>query len=209
MQVQYKRIQPPLPGEIAYLARPPATLYLHEFVQPLSHDVYEIAKQIAEIEDENAAIEQAFMKAIATVEYELDEQQFGKPDWFQFPFEVLMTRRGDCEDTANLLTSILRAAGISAAMTAYGIVTIDGRQFRHAWTEVNYTVIETTIDDFVPVTRPPEYQPEVLVNDTTVYTVVTAVAWKQKSNPPPKLPKDLLQKLKERLKEWRKQLERR
>jgi len=202
----YQRMQPILPSELAYPARPDAKFYLHEFVQPLSLPIYEIARKVMDLPDDEA-MERAFMLAIAPIDYVLDSEQFNVPDYFQFPYETLMAQKGDCEDTANLLTSILRAAGIQSALTAYGTLTIEDVTYRHAWTEANYIVIETTIDEFIPVTRPPEYYAEVLVNDAVSYTMLLPkpVSWEAQSDPLPKLPKELLPRLKELLKQWQRQ----
>ena len=58
----------------------------------------------------------------------------GRDPW-QFPDETLALRRGDCEDRALLLASLLLASGISSfhVRVALGKLCIDGKAHDHAW----------------------------------------------------------------------------
>lgn len=44
--------------------------------------------------------------------YVSDDSQNGCPEFWQFPFETIVTRRGDCEDGAILMASLMLNAGI-------------------------------------------------------------------------------------------------
>lgn len=45
------------------------------------------------------------------IEYEFDKDQFNQPEYWQFPLETISSKKGDCEDVAILLCTLLRIDG--------------------------------------------------------------------------------------------------
>lgn len=83
-------------------------------------------------------------------------------EWWKFPSETLRGY-GDCEDCANLLTSLLKAGGIPA-YTALGSYAGYG----HAWCQQDGQILETTYTWARPVPDPENYCPYVLFNNEEV-----------------------------------------
>lgn len=77
--------------------------------------------------------------------YLSDMEQFGVQDLFQRPLQFLETRRGDCEDTAFLVASLLQSVGIHTAYVIFG----DIPQGYHAWNEIHcksgYHIVEPQV----------------------------------------------------------------
>lgn len=48
--------------------------------------------------------------------FEQDQRQFGQNEYWQTPQELLINRKGDCEDFAQFSHTLLKAAGISSFM---------------------------------------------------------------------------------------------
>jgi hypothetical protein len=94
------------------------------------------------------------------VSYRSDDGEY----WY-FPNEVLSEAKptGDCDDTANLLTSMLRAAGFNAYTVAGSY-----RGFGHAWTELDGEILETTYTYAHPVADPQNYRAYAKFNDQEV-----------------------------------------
>jgi len=92
------------------------------------------------------------------VSYRSDDGEF----WF-FPSEVAARRAGDCDDSANLLTSLLRSAGFNA----YTVVG-SYRGYGHAWTELNEEILETTYSYAHTVRDPSNYRAYAKFNDQEV-----------------------------------------
>ena len=93
----------------------------------------------------------------ANISYRTD---FG--EFWQTPSETLRGY-GDCEDTSNLLTSLLRREGINA-YTAIG----DYQGYGHAWVDRGGQIYETTYTRARPVPDPEHYIPFVLFDDQDV-----------------------------------------
>ena len=79
-----------------------------------------------------------------TVPYMTDEQQFHKDDWWQLPTESLSNRKGDCDDTAILVGSMLASIGYETRLVVGSI-----SQGYHMWVETQdsgdqWWLIETT-----------------------------------------------------------------
>ena len=83
-------------------------------------------------------------------------------EFWQTPRETLQGY-GDCEDSANLLTSLLGAGQISA-YTAIGSYVGYG----HAWCQLDGQILETTYTSARPVPDPQDYCPYVLFSDQEV-----------------------------------------
>ncbi|HEX4932170.1 MAG TPA: transglutaminase-like domain-containing protein, partial [Gemmatimonadaceae bacterium] len=63
---------------------------------------------------------------------------------------TLRSRRGDCNEHAQLFVALARAAGIPAR-TVSGVIAIDGRFYYHAWAEVmlqRWVGVDPTLGQF-------------------------------------------------------------
>ena len=67
----------------------------------------------------------------SNVQYKFDNVSHGQEDYWQFSKETLALRKGDCEDSAILLCSLLRADGVSAR-DVY-VVVGETQGVGHAW----------------------------------------------------------------------------
>ncbi len=124
-----------------------------------------------------------------SITYRPDHIAQRKPDFWQFPPETLALGKGDCEDCAFLLASLLVASGISAfcVRVVFGILTPrDGSSVGHAWPiykdeQGSWGVLESTLDS-VPKHWPsaddlgrdgsvPRYYPDICLNQEHVWTV--------------------------------------
>ncbi|MDD2657581.1 MAG: transglutaminase domain-containing protein [Candidatus Pacebacteria bacterium] len=77
---------------------------------------------------------------IKNLKYTSDEGQLGRPEFWMFPTETLVLRRGDCEDGALLILSLLLNASCDPRRfrLTCGYVTADGEEGGHAY--VTYCV---------------------------------------------------------------------
>jgi hypothetical protein len=87
------------------------------------------------------------------VEYVTDKKSFGLEDFWLFPEETLVLHKGDCEDTAFLLASLLLASGISehCVRVILGKVSSPDGLFGHAWVVYQgesgqWCLLESTLD---------------------------------------------------------------
>lgn len=92
------------------------------------------------------------------IRYKGDDGEF----WY-FPTEIIAQKFGDCDDSANLLTSLLRAAGFNA-YTAVGTY----RGLGHAWTMLDGDILETTFTYAHDVPDPHHYVLYAMFNDQEV-----------------------------------------
>jgi predicted transglutaminase-like cysteine proteinase len=80
--------------------------------------------------------------------YEFDSDVYGTEDYWQFPYETLNLKTGDCEDQAFLLASLIRAAGVEAEDIFVALGTINNQG--HAWviirTQIGWRVLEPTAE---------------------------------------------------------------
>ena len=82
------------------------------------------------------------------IRYEFDSDIYGTEEYWQFPYETLALKTGDCEDQAFLLASLARAAGVEAEdiFVALGMVNNQG----HAWvivrTQLGWRTLEPTAE---------------------------------------------------------------
>ncbi|MBA7676460.1 hypothetical protein ES703_84701 [subsurface metagenome] len=126
---------------------------LREFVTPYDPEVQEIYSHIGP----NAW--QLLDFVCRNISYRRDIGEF-----FQFPSETLARGQGDCDDSAILLTSLIRAGGAPNCYVALGSLAGYG----HAWCEYKGQVLETTFTSARPVPDPEDYCPYVLVSDQEV-----------------------------------------
>jgi len=145
-----------------YEGRPGQKFFLNEFITPVSYPVWNIARRIKGRTLSQIGKE-IWDKVFKKMKYVLDHEQFKVKEYFLFPFELLKRKQGDCEELANTCTSFLVACGINA-QTVYGAVEVKGRRYKHAWTEADGMIIETTnLRRFSAFPPPPEYEGEYFI----------------------------------------------
>jgi hypothetical protein len=122
------------------------------------------------------------------VEYVQDKLANGMEDFWLFPEETLMLRKGDCEDSSFLLAAMMLASGISEQCVRVVLgktVSKDG-VFGHAWVvyqneEGTWCLLESTLDS-VPPRLPPadpltqpegqyQYQPQFCLNASHLWWI--------------------------------------
>ncbi|MHC4618470.1 MAG: transglutaminase domain-containing protein [Planctomycetota bacterium] len=126
---------------------------------------------------------------VENTEYRTDETAQRKPDFWQFPAETLALGKGDCEDCAFLLASLLLASGISpfCVRVVLGVLTDeDGRRGGHTWViykheKGRWVVLESTLDvlpkdwplaaDLAREGSVPRYYPDICLNQQHVWTI--------------------------------------
>lgn len=91
---------------------------------------------------------------IREIRYVGDEESTLGSEFWQFPQETLALRKGDCEDAAVLLVSLLLAAGISPFCTrvVIGWLSMGSSRTAHAWPVYKdetgvWRILEATIND--------------------------------------------------------------
>ena len=123
------------------------------------------------------------------IAYTPDEVAQRKIDFWQFPPETLALGKGDCEDCAYLVASLLLGSGISpfCVRVVFGTVRCEGGPpTGHAWpiykNEAGVWVILDTACDVLPKTpyladdlvrkgSDPRYEPDICLNQYHVWTV--------------------------------------
>jgi len=121
---------------------------LRDFVQPGNPDVVTIYQQFG------PDYWSLYDFVCRNISYRTD---FG--EFWQTPSETLRGY-GDCEDCANLLTSLLRCGGINAYV-ALG----EYQGYGHAWVAIEGQICETTYTRARPVPDPEDYHPYILFSD--------------------------------------------
>jgi len=125
---------------------------IREFVQPSNPDVLATLFQIG------TDPWPLYDFVCRNIDYRRDVGEF-----WQTPSETLRRGYGDCEDSANLLASLLRAGQIPA-YTAIGSY----QGYGHAWCEQNGQLIETTYTSARAVPDPQDYCPYCMFNESEV-----------------------------------------
>ena len=126
---------------------------LRDFVQPDNPDVIAVCSQIG------PDVWGCLDWVCQNISYRRDIGEF-----WQTPSETLSKGQGDCEDSANLLTSLIRAGGAPNCYVALG--SLGG--YGHAWCEHNGQILETTYTSARPVANPEDYQGLVAFNNCEV-----------------------------------------
>lgn len=85
------------------------------YITPDCPAVLSLARSIAAIDGDPAAIALSFVQSI---EYQTDLDGYGVDEYPAYPIETLVNGYGDCEDTAALYVSIMRALGYDAVLLA-------------------------------------------------------------------------------------------
>ena len=126
---------------------------IRSFVQPYDPDVIAVYKQIG------PDPWTLYDFVCRNIDYKLDIGEF----WLTPP-ETLARRLGDCEDTSNLLTSLIRAGGVPNCHVAVGSY----QGYGHAWVSHNGQILETTFTSARVVPDPGDYFPYLYFNDLDV-----------------------------------------
>ncbi|MBA7697336.1 hypothetical protein ES703_106001 [subsurface metagenome] len=125
---------------------------IRDFVQPANPDVIAAYSQIG------PDPWRLYDFVCRNIDYRRDIGEF-----WAFPSEVLAWEAADCEDTSNLLTSLLCCGGINA----YTVIG-DYQGYGHAWVDRGGQLYETTYTKARPVPDPEHYTPYCLFNDREV-----------------------------------------
>lgn len=83
-------------------------------------------------------------------------------EFWQFPSETIITGQGDCEDSAILLTSLLKN------FTNAYVVVGNYQGLGHAWVVSEGEILEATYTEAKAVPDPDNYRPYMLFNDWEV-----------------------------------------
>ncbi|MCJ7444973.1 MAG: transglutaminase-like cysteine peptidase [Methanotrichaceae archaeon] len=122
------------------------------------------------------------------VEYVADKKLTGLEDFWLFPEETLILRKGDCEDSSFLLAALLLAGGISehCIRVILGQVVSTDSAYGHAWVIYKneqgvWCLLESTLDSvpdrLVPAdafTQPEnqyQYQPQFSLNSSHLWWI--------------------------------------
>jgi transglutaminase-like putative cysteine protease len=122
------------------------------------------------------------------VEYVSDKKSCGMDDFWLFPEETLMLRRGDCEDSSFLLATLLLSSGISqhCVRVVLGRVISPDGPFGHAWVvylneEGVWCILESTLDaaparlvpadPFSRAGNDYQYEPKFCMNDVHLWSM--------------------------------------
>jgi len=124
---------------------------MREFVQPHNPEVIAVYSQFG---PEYWAL---YDFVCLNINYRRDWGEF-----FQWPSETIARRQGDCEDSAILLTSLIRAGGVPNCHVALG--SLEG--YGHAWCELDGQILETTYTFAQPVPDPQDYCPFCLFSES-------------------------------------------
>ncbi len=112
--------------EIAYPENP------QRYVQPENSAVQSLAGQLGTVED-------CYYWVARNIKY-VPDYSLGVSEYWQYPSQTIQRRKGDCEDFAILLCSLIRANGTPAEdiRVVAGLVPSDGEIAGHAWVELRY-----------------------------------------------------------------------
>ena len=124
---------------------------IREFVTPHAPEVQALLSQIG------PSVDGCLQWVCSQVEYRYDIGEF-----FQFPVETVITRRGDCEDASILLASLLK--NFSDAHVILGSY----RGWGHAWVAKEGEILEATYSQARAVPDPDNYKGLVAFNDGEV-----------------------------------------
>lgn len=125
---------------------------IREFITPHAPEVQALYSQIG------PSVDGSFQWVTSQVEYRYDIGEF-----FQFPVETINTRRGDCEDSAILLASLIK--NFSNAHVILGSY----QGWGHAWvTTGGGEILEATYSQARAVPDPDNYKGLVAFNDVDV-----------------------------------------
>jgi transglutaminase-like putative cysteine protease len=118
--------EPEYTGELVYPENP------QRFIQPENTLVQSTA---AGLEDPEACYYWVAQNVVYVPDYSLKS-----PEAWLYPSQTIQRGRGDCEDFAILLCSLIRAKGVppEEVRVVAGLVPGDGEVFGHAWVELKH-----------------------------------------------------------------------
>lgn len=125
---------------------------IRDFIQPSNPDVLAIFSQCG------PDYWSLYNWVCSEIQYRADPLEF-----FQFPSETIARGFGDCEDTAILLTSLLKAG----RMPAYTVLG-NYQGYGHSWVTNNGFIYETTYTRARFVPDPQGYCPYCMFNESEV-----------------------------------------
>lgn len=147
---------------------------IKQLVQPEEPDVKEIARVLAQAPD--------FVDAAHTLIHSYTSYGREEGDFWRTPAESIRERVIDCDDSAILLASILRAGGIPAdrVFVGVGLWEVDGQSDGHAWVVIQDEfgedrILESTASPEQPLRG--KYHFEAIFNDR--YAFATQVGLKE------------------------------
>ena len=177
--------------------------FISEFVQPHSYMVQRLALDLWPADRTQlgfSTVKRFLDWIVEKIRYKYDVEIHKQTDFWQFPWETLILKTGDCEDTTFLTQSVLEALGFNSR-GVLGIVNVNGEKYGHAWVEIEvdgYTrVIETTYEDpgadYISFLRPSFYEPVFFFNSKSCVYVGPEVvdAYSDLLGFKPKWPKQL------------------
>ena len=103
-----------------------------QYIQPENTAVQERAGQLGSVEN-------CYYWVSSNIFYRPDDS-LGSSEYWLYPSETLALKKGDCEDFAILLCSLIRAKGTPAeeVRVVAGLVPTNGDIAGHAWVELKY-----------------------------------------------------------------------
>ena len=122
------------------------------------------------------------------VQYITDKSAFGFEDFWLFPEETLVLKKGDCEDSSFLLATMLLASGLSehCVRVVLGRISTPDGAYGHAWVVYQnesgrWCLLESTIDSaptelapadpFVKSGNQYQYQPQFCLNASHLWSI--------------------------------------
>lgn len=124
---------------------------IRDFVQPHTPDIRQVYYELG------ASVDKCFDFVCRNISYRRDIGEY-----WQFPAETISRGLGDCEDTSNLLCSLLR--NFTDAYVALG----GYRGLGHAWVEAGHAILESTYTWARPVADAQNYESLCYFNDVQV-----------------------------------------
>ncbi len=112
--------------EIVYPENP------QQYIQPENTAVQQLAGQLG-------SVERCYYWVAQNIKY-VPDYSLGSAEYWQYPNQTIQRKKGDCEDFAILLCSLIRAKGTPAeeVRVVAGLVPSDGEPVGHAWVELWY-----------------------------------------------------------------------
>jgi len=147
------------------------------FVNPDSSELQRIIKDWKNLSDDEKALKcQEWV--IKNISYVSDKSQFGLEEFWEFPYETLHTKKGDCDDGSILMANLMLASGIpywKIRLTA-GMVPDGGHAYvTYFCEEKDYWVACDWC--YLPDTKPIELRPD--YKESNIYREVW-FSWNQK-----------------------------
>jgi hypothetical protein len=115
--------------------------YKHEIVYPVNPQRYIQPENTAVqlVAGQLGSVEECYYWVAQNIKY-VPDYSLGAAEYWLYPSQTIQRKKGDCEDFAILLCSLIRAKGTPAeeARVVAGLVPSDGEFVGHAWVELWY-----------------------------------------------------------------------